>query len=107
MHTSSVATSVVVSMFVSKLSKVAMVVSPEHTAAWVRELRQRLELSQEKFAVRLGVAYLTVNRWENGHTQPSPMARKLLESMTHDLGDRGADLVKRYFADDRSPSSTP
>lgn len=30
--------------------------------------------TQEQFAAKLGGTCLTVNRWENGHTKPSPMA---------------------------------
>lgn len=54
----------------------------------VRELRQQLGLTQEKFAAKLGVTYLTVNRWENGRTKPSPMAMKLIEGLLRKQGDR-------------------
>jgi putative transcriptional regulator len=43
----------------------------------IRELRQLTALTQEEFATLLGVAYGTINRWENGHMQPSPLALKL------------------------------
>jgi putative transcriptional regulator len=46
-----------------------------------RSLRQHLNLSQASFAAKLGVSVRTVNRWENGHAQPSKMALKLLEEM--------------------------
>jgi putative transcriptional regulator len=42
----------------------------------VRETRQRLELSQAKFAVKLGVSFQSINRWENGRTKPLPIALK-------------------------------
>lgn len=48
---------------------------------WVR-LRSQLNLSQEKFAAQLGVSFKTVNRWENAHTLPSPMALKLLKDLS-------------------------
>jgi len=38
----------------------------------VFELRKKLGLTQTQFADRLGVAFATVNRWENGHTKPTP-----------------------------------
>ncbi|MGI2909422.1 helix-turn-helix domain-containing protein [Tolypothrix sp. VBCCA 56010] len=44
----------------------------------IRELRQLTTLTQEEFATLLGVAYGTINRWENGHMQPSPLALKPL-----------------------------
>ena len=34
-------------------------------------IRAKLNISQEQFAREFGVAYQTVNRWENGHTYPS------------------------------------
>lgn len=44
-------------------------------------LREQLGLTQEKLAARLGVAFPTVNRWENGHTQPSPLALRQIEAL--------------------------
>ena len=40
----------------------------------VRKARNQLGLSQEKFAVMLGVSFSTVNRWEKGHARPSYLA---------------------------------
>lgn len=45
----------------------------------IRELRQRLNLSQERFAQQLGVSFQTVNRWESGKANPSPMATQLIK----------------------------
>ncbi|MUG98749.1 helix-turn-helix domain-containing protein [Scytonema sp. UIC 10036] len=64
----------------------------------IRELRQRLELTQEQLAHQLGVTYLTVNRWENNHSKPSPMAMKLIELKLKAMGELGEDLLKEYFA---------
>jgi putative transcriptional regulator len=63
----------------------------------VSELRFRLGLTQEQFAAKLGVTFVSVNRWENGKTQPSPMAMRLIQLMLEDMGDRGQDLLERYF----------
>jgi putative transcriptional regulator len=63
----------------------------------VLELRTRLGLTQEKFAARLGVTFPTINRWENGHTRPSPLALKQIESLLRELGDAGDDLLGQYF----------
>jgi len=63
----------------------------------IREIRSRLGLTQEKFAHHLGVTYLTVSRWENGRTSPSPMALKLIEGVLQKMGDRGRDLLVKYF----------
>jgi len=50
------------------------------SAALVRDLRDRLGLTQEQFAQRLGVTYSTVNHWENGKRTPQPfLLARLLE----------------------------
>jgi transcriptional regulator with XRE-family HTH domain len=54
--------------------------------ATIRELRRRLGLTQEKFAARLGVAFPTINRWENDHTNPSPLALKQIETLLAEVG---------------------
>jgi len=46
----------------------------------VKELRKRLNLTQEQFAQRVGVTFSTVNHWENGKRVPQPfLLRRLLE----------------------------
>ena len=52
----------------------------------IRIIRQRLGLTQEHFAQELGVSVATVNRWENGHSQPSRLARKLLSGLCRERG---------------------
>jgi transcriptional regulator with XRE-family HTH domain len=52
----------------------------EDIPALVRELRQRLDLTQEQFAQKVGVTYSTVNHWENGKRVPQPfLVKRLLE----------------------------
>ncbi|PIE68855.1 MAG: transcriptional regulator [Deltaproteobacteria bacterium] len=45
----------------------------------VKEIRKALNLSQEELAHALGVSFATVNRWENGKTNPSKLARRQFE----------------------------
>ncbi|MDZ8104931.1 MAG: helix-turn-helix transcriptional regulator [Nostoc sp. DedQUE12a] len=71
-------------------------------AELIRETRMRLELSQVKFAEKLGVSFHSVNRWENGRTRPLPLAMKQIETLLYSLGDRGEDLLARYFSSGRS-----
>ncbi|KAB8319064.1 helix-turn-helix transcriptional regulator [Tolypothrix campylonemoides VB511288] len=66
-------------------------------AELVRQTRQRLELSQVKFAAKLGVSFQSVNRWENGRTKPLPVALKQIEALLYQMGDRGKDLLTKYF----------
>lgn len=63
----------------------------------IRELRQQLDLSQEKFAAKLGVSLRTVYRRENGSTVPSQMALKLIEEMLHKMGEPGKRLLNEYL----------
>lgn len=63
----------------------------------VREMRSRLKLTQEEFAARLGVTFISINRWENEKTRPSKMAIKLLKGLLIEMGDRGSDLLEKYF----------
>jgi putative transcriptional regulator len=73
-------------------------VSKRREAHLVRELRNRLGLTQEKFAAKLGVTFPTINRWENSRAKPSPLALKQIEDLLVDLGDNGQDLHAKYFA---------
>ena len=46
----------------------------------IKDLRNRLELTQEQFAQKVGVTYSTINHWENGKRIPQPfLMRRLLE----------------------------
>ncbi len=54
----------------------------------VRRIRKERLLSQEDFAKELGVAFTTVNRWENGKSKPSYKAMKALN-----------DYCKQYSID--------
>lgn len=65
----------------------------------VRETRQRLELSQAKFAAKLKVSFQSINRWENGRTKPLPMALKQIEHLLHQMGEAGQDLLIKYFSE--------
>lgn len=46
----------------------------------VKEIRRQLSLSQEDLARQLGVSYATINRWENGLSKPSKLAKAQLKS---------------------------
>jgi DNA-binding transcriptional regulator YiaG len=47
----------------------------------IAALRQRLSMTQEEFAHAIGVTVSTVNRWENGHIEPSRLARKAMQGL--------------------------
>jgi len=64
----------------------------------IRELRDRTGLTQEKFAAKLGVTFPTINRWENGRANPSPLAIQKIEDLLNSMGDRGSDLLDELFS---------
>lgn len=74
-------------------------IEPSELAELVRETRQRLNLSQVKFAAALGVSFQSVNRWENGRTKPLPLALKQIEALLLQMGDSGQDLLTKYFSE--------
>ena len=49
----------------------------------VRSVRQKLKLSQSKFAARFGFTPATIRNWEQGRTQPDGPARVLLTVIAH------------------------
>lgn len=51
------------------------------TAKEIKELRLALNLSQQRFATKLGVGITTVVRWEKGRYSPSPLALARLEAL--------------------------
>lgn len=44
----------------------------------IKEIRIKSLLSQNDFAIEIGVSFSTVNRWENGHATPNYKALKKL-----------------------------
>lgn len=52
---------------------------------FIRELRQVMGYTQEQFSTLVGVSFSTLNRWENGRMQPSPLAIKQVDSVVEQL----------------------
>ena len=71
--------------------------------AVISALRQRLSMTQEEFAHAIGVTVSTVNRWENGHIEPSRLARKAMQGLAAqaaipvdlEAGDGAADRTRQ------------
>ena len=64
--------------------------SPTKFPALVKNVRAQLKYSQEDLARELGVSFATVNRWENGHTEPSKMARTVITAFCRKMTKQGA-----------------
>lgn len=62
---------------------------PREFASKVKALREQLALSQEDLAKALGVSFATVNRWENGKTQPSKLAKNQFERFYQEQENQG------------------
>ena len=81
----------------------------DESARLVRELRERLDLTQEQFAQRIGVTYSTVNHWENGKRNPQPFLLerlKDLESQVLGYGEEAPQQVKTPTGA-QAPGSSP
>jgi len=55
----------------------------------VKVVRTALNLSQEELAHALGVSFATVNRWENGKTNPSKLAQRQFEQFCEEQIELG------------------
>ena len=69
----------------------------EDLATILRNLRTKLQLSQEELAQRLNVSFPTVNRWENGKAKPQGAARDAINKLLEEAG--GEPLVARDAAE--------
>lgn len=71
----------------------------------IKAIRQSAGMNQEQFAKALGTTALSINRWENGKTQPNKMAQTQLfefcKKNNIDLFDYIAKQVKRDADDNR------
>lgn len=89
--------------------KRSLVLNQPEVGKLIHELRQLTALTQVQLAEVLGVAYGTINRWENGHIQPSPLALKqiwlLIDKLSYSsseaLRDGSKQLLIRYFSPER------
>ncbi len=55
----------------------------------LKQLRSQLGLSQEELAAKLGVAFSTLNRWENGKSAPRGQAKDSIAALMEEV--QGAD----------------
>lgn len=46
----------------------------------LKTVREQLNLTQTQLAAELGVSYVSVNRWENEQTTPTPLAVKTFDA---------------------------
>lgn len=55
----------------------------------IKEVRVQLGLSQEELAHALGVSFASINRWENGKSSPSKLARAQFDTFCRKMKTQG------------------
>jgi putative transcriptional regulator len=78
-------------------SKQSLIFKQPEIGKLIRELRLLCGLTQEQFAAFLGVTCPTINRWENGRSNPSPLAVEKINQKIRDLGGQGKELLDKYM----------
>jgi putative transcriptional regulator len=73
----------------NQMLKRPLLVKKTEIGGLIREFRLLTGLTQEQFAAYLGVTYGTVNRWENGRSQPSLIAMQLIQQKLKEMGEQG------------------
>lgn len=46
--------------------------NPSEISRFVKNIRKNLNLTQERFAHKVGVSFATINSWENNKRKPQP-----------------------------------
>jgi DNA-binding transcriptional regulator YiaG len=67
-----------------------MTIKSEPFSERVKKVRSQLNLSQEDLAHAIGISFATVNRWENGKTNPSKLAKRQFEQFCEAHRKQGA-----------------
>ncbi|MBI2197581.1 MAG: N-6 DNA methylase, partial [Candidatus Rokubacteria bacterium] len=65
----------------------------------IKEVRERLQITQEQLAPLLKVSLPTISRWENGRSQPDAMAFHVIEEFLRARGPQCADLLASHFGE--------
>lgn len=52
----------------------------------IKKLREKNFITQEELAKLLGVSFISVNRWENGHFEPTMKIKRRLHKLFIEAG---------------------
>src|SRR3546814_15264071 len=77
------------------------VMNPQQTAAAIRQLRARLNLSQEELAARLNVSYATITRWEAGKSEAKHARHDAIQALAREIGVTECTAPDQRPEDDR------
>lgn len=78
--------------------KKPLVIKQPEIGKIIRDLRLLTGLTQEQFAATIGVTFSTINRWENGHSQPSPLAIEKIARILEEMKAQGQDILAKYLS---------
>jgi DNA-binding transcriptional regulator YiaG len=62
----------------------------EDVAVRIKEIRNKLKLSQRAFAKLIGVSFVSAYKWENNKSKPHPMFLKKIEELNAEA-DNGSN----------------
>lgn len=71
----------------------------EQTSALLRAIRDKLDLSQEQLAEKLGTSFTTVNRWEGGKSKPQKAAMEAIDELARNCGVLDGESDSDLFDD--------
>lgn len=79
--------------FLDRIRVMAMKTPKAPTPGYVRTLRNALGLTQVELGERIGVASMTVSRWERGTLRPGPESAAALDKLRREAGRRGVAIA--------------
>lgn len=76
-----------------RYANIANMTNINNVAQLLRQIRAKLDLTQEQLAERLGVSFATVNRWEGGLSRPQRAPLAAIQALVTDAGLESASGV--------------
>jgi len=61
----------------------------------IKKLRNKLGLTQEQFAQKVGVTFPTINNWEKGNRTPHPFLFQKLLEIAEEAGLKNIENIQR------------
>lgn len=52
----------------------------------IKNLRKKMLITQTELAEKIGVAFISINRWENGHCEPTMRIKRKLAPLFKEYG---------------------
>ena len=68
----------------TKVDKITISPVRTHSKDEIKEIRQKLNMTQKLFAAALGVSVKTIEAWESGTNTPMGVANRMLELLSID-----------------------